>query len=118
MSDLAADAGRNPGRRSGTLPGRRAGGCPSRALDRASRRWERERRALVSSAATALIVALVGLGAITAVQTKARNDLSKKNTALNEADAQVTKANAARSLRHCNIGRRTPISPAFATTLS
>lgn len=66
-----------------------------------ARRWARKRRTLVSSAATALIVALVGLGVITAVQTKARNDLSKKNTALNQANAQVTKAN--RELTASNV---------------
>ena len=45
-----------------------------------ARRWARKHRTLVSTAtAAALVVALFGLGAISAVQTRARNDLAAKN---------------------------------------
>ena len=57
------------------------------------RRWTRRHRTLVSTAAASLVMALVGLGGMAVIQTKARNDLAVKNTALNRANSEVTKAN-------------------------
>jgi serine/threonine-protein kinase len=47
-----------------------------------ARRWARKHRTLVTSAAAGVVIAALGLGAISAVQTKARNDLAAKNQAL------------------------------------
>ena len=47
-----------------------------------ARRWTRKHRTAVTAAAAALLMALIGLGAVAVVQTKARNDLAAKNKAL------------------------------------
>jgi serine/threonine-protein kinase len=49
---------------------------------RRARRWARRRRSLVTTTSVAVIVAAVGLGAVSAVQTKARLDLASKNSEL------------------------------------
>ncbi len=51
-------------------------------LVRRARRWAKRNRTLVASAAATLVMAAVGLGVVSAVQTKARNDLAAKNIAL------------------------------------
>ncbi len=53
------------------------------------RRWTKKHRTAVSTAAAALVVAAVGLGAIGAVQTRARNDLAVKNGELRDANASL-----------------------------
>ena len=56
------------------------------------RRWTRRNRTVVSTAAAAAIVALVGLGTVAAVQTRANGQLSAKNlelTAANQARARA-----------------------------
>ena len=56
------------------------------------RRWTRRNRTVVSTAAAAAIVALVGLGTVAAVQTRANGQLSVKNlelTAANQARARA-----------------------------
>jgi serine/threonine protein kinase/tetratricopeptide (TPR) repeat protein len=54
-----------------------------------ARRWAKRHRTLVTSSAAALLVALVGLAGITAVQTKARNDLAVKNGELERANTSL-----------------------------
>jgi serine/threonine-protein kinase len=56
-------------------------------------RWLTRHRTSVTGAAVAGIVALLGLGVVSAVQTKARNDLGRKNVELAQANRRVTKAN-------------------------
>jgi serine/threonine protein kinase len=57
-------------------------------------RWLTRHRTGVTAAAAALLVGLVGLASVAAVQTRARNDLDRKNGQLTAANAKVTKANA------------------------
>jgi serine/threonine protein kinase len=63
---------------------------------RRARRWAKRNRTLVASGAATLVMAAVGLGVVSAVQTKARNDLAVKNTALDlqrrRAEANETQA--------------------------
>ena len=54
-----------------------------------TRRWAKRHRTAVTATAAALVVASVGLGAITAVQTKARNDLAAKNGELEGANRSL-----------------------------
>lgn len=62
------------------------------------RRWAKMHRTAMTAAAVGLVVSVVGLGAITAVQSKARNDLAAKNgelkTANNALDQQRKRAEA------------------------
>jgi tetratricopeptide (TPR) repeat protein len=53
------------------------------------RRWARKHRTLVSTVAASLVVALIGFGAVAAIQTKARNDLDAKNSELRDANAAL-----------------------------
>ena len=53
------------------------------------RRWAKRHRTGVTAAAVALVVSSVGLGAITAIQTKARNELAIKNTELVDANRSL-----------------------------
>jgi tetratricopeptide (TPR) repeat protein/tRNA A-37 threonylcarbamoyl transferase component Bud32 len=52
-------------------------------------RWASRHRTAVATATAALVMAAVGLAAVTAVQTKARHDLAVKNTALGLANAEL-----------------------------
>ena len=54
-----------------------------------ARRWTRRHRTAVTATVAALAVATVGLGAVSAVQTKARNDLAGKNGDLRNANASL-----------------------------
>ncbi len=57
-----------------------------------ARRWAKRNRTAVIAAAASLLVGLVGLGAVAAVQTKARSDLARKNGELTESEAQAIAA--------------------------
>jgi eukaryotic-like serine/threonine-protein kinase len=59
-----------------------------------ARRWAKRHRTAVTAAGAALLVGLIGLGAVAAVQTKARHDLDRKNAELFDSNVQVAKANA------------------------
>jgi serine/threonine-protein kinase len=52
-------------------------------------RWARRHRTAVATATATLVMAAVGLAAVTAVQTKARNDLAVKNAALSLMNAEL-----------------------------
>jgi serine/threonine-protein kinase len=56
-------------------------------------RWLTRHRTSVTGAAAAGLVALVGLGIISAVQTKARNDLDRKNGELTQARNDLDRKN-------------------------
>ncbi len=56
------------------------------------RRWMRRNRTVVSTAAAAAIVALVGLGTVAAVQTRANGQLSAKNLELTTANQARARA--------------------------
>jgi serine/threonine protein kinase/tetratricopeptide (TPR) repeat protein len=56
-------------------------------------RWLTRHRVGVTGAAAAGLAALVGLGAVAAVQTQAKAALAVKNTALEQANARVSAAN-------------------------
>ncbi len=63
-------------------------------LARRARRWARQHRTGVTAAAIALLVALLGTGAVLAVQTQANRELKHANTDLAIAHDRVTRANA------------------------
>ena len=71
-------------------------------LSRRARRWARRNRTVVAAVAVALCMGLVGLGAVAAVQTQARNDLDTKNQELakanNDMEAQRKRAEAREKL--------------------
>ena len=69
-------------------------------LARRARRWGRRNRTLVTAASAAVLVAMVGLSAILAVQSRANAALDAKNRALTAANERETKANA--DLRESN----------------
>jgi len=52
-------------------------------------RWLKRHRTSVATAAAAVLVGVVGLGAVTVVQTRARNELDRKNTELAKANAAL-----------------------------
>jgi serine/threonine-protein kinase len=54
-----------------------------------ARRWARKHRTLVSTAAASLVVALIGVGVIAAIQTRARHDLDAKNSELRDANVAL-----------------------------
>jgi tetratricopeptide (TPR) repeat protein/tRNA A-37 threonylcarbamoyl transferase component Bud32 len=59
-----------------------------------ARRWARRNRSLVTAAAAAVLVALMGLAAVLAVQTQANTRLQQANLNLEIANAKATRANA------------------------
>ncbi len=61
-------------------------------IGRRARRWARRHRTPLAVAAAALLVAAVGLGAVAAVQTDARNRLSRFNLALRTANTDAARA--------------------------
>ncbi len=60
---------------------------------RRARRWARRNRTVVTAAAAAVLVALVGTAAVLAVQTRANANLHAANTELAVANEKVTRAN-------------------------
>ncbi len=60
---------------------------------RRARRWARRNRTAVSTAAAAVLVALLGTTVVLAVQAKANSDLRAANRELGIANAKVTRAN-------------------------
>ena len=54
-----------------------------------ARRWAKRHRTAVTATVAALAMAAVGLGAVTAVQTKAKNDLAIKNDQLKDANRSL-----------------------------
>jgi serine/threonine-protein kinase len=66
-------------------------------FSRRARRWMKRNRLLVASASAALVMAAIGLGVISAVQTRARNDLAAKNVAL-VAQRRRAEANEAQAI--------------------
>jgi serine/threonine-protein kinase len=66
---------------------------------RALSRWVARRRTAVVGSAAALLVGLIGLGAVAAVQTGARADLDRKNGELTRVNARLADSNAALDLQ-------------------
>jgi eukaryotic-like serine/threonine-protein kinase len=62
---------------------------------RRARRWMRRNRTAVTTAAAAVLVALVGTAAVAAVQTRANGALTRLNHQLFVANDRVTRSNAA-----------------------
>jgi serine/threonine protein kinase/tetratricopeptide (TPR) repeat protein len=62
-------------------------------------RWVKRHRTGVTSAAAAGIVALVGMAIVSAVQTKARNDLDRKKDELTLANIHLTSTNEALNIQ-------------------
>jgi serine/threonine-protein kinase len=63
-------------------------------LARRAGRWARRNRSLMMAGAAAVLVALAGLAAVLAVQTRANGQLRQANVNLGIANAKVTRANA------------------------
>jgi serine/threonine-protein kinase len=63
-------------------------------LARRAGRWARRNRSLMTAGAAAVLVALAGLVAVLAVQTRANGRLREANVELGMANARVTRANA------------------------
>ena len=63
-------------------------------------RWLSRHRTGVTAAGAAMLMALAGLGAVSAVQARANGELKRANDALSAANAQVVRANA--ELREAN----------------
>jgi serine/threonine protein kinase len=63
-------------------------------LGRRSRRWMRRNRTAVTGAAVALMMAVVGLTAVLAVQSRANADLTTANMRLESSNRREVKANA------------------------
>jgi serine/threonine-protein kinase len=66
---------------------------------RSLNRWLTRHRTSVTGAAAAGIVALMGLGIVSAVQTRARADLDRKNGELTQANARLNEANIALNIQ-------------------
>jgi serine/threonine-protein kinase len=82
-------------------------------LLRRLRRWTRNNRVAVTAAAATLLVATVGLGVVSAVQSKANADLRQlnrekddANTALRESNRQKEEANASLQLANKRVEER------------
>ena len=56
-----------------------------------ARRWAKRHRTSVTAAAVALVATAIGLGVVSTVQTKARNDLTAKNDELRDANLSLDK---------------------------
>jgi serine/threonine-protein kinase len=63
-------------------------------LARRAGRWARQNRSLVTAGAAAVLVALAGLAAVLAVQTRANGQLRQANVELGIANGKVTRANS------------------------
>jgi serine/threonine protein kinase len=63
-------------------------------LSRRARRWARRNRSLMMAAPAVILVALVGLGAVLAVQARATVRLRQANADLATANAEVSKVNS------------------------
>ena len=61
---------------------------------RRARRWARRNRTVVAALAASVLVALLGTGAVLAVETRANGRLQQANSALEIANRRVTEANA------------------------
>ena len=59
-----------------------------------ARRWAKRNKTAVTGLAAALLVGLIGFGAVAAVQTRARNTLDAKNQELDGKNTELVKANA------------------------
>ncbi len=57
-------------------------------------RWLTRNRTIVTAAGAAMVVALVGLGAVSGVQARANGELRRTNVALSVANTRVVQANA------------------------
>ena len=69
----------------------------SEPFTRRARRWGKRNRTLVAAGAATMAMAAVGLGVVSAVQTKARNDLTAKNAAL-DLQRQRAEANESQAI--------------------
>ena len=58
-----------------------------------ARRWAKRNKTAVTGLAAALLVGLIGFGAVAAVQTRARNTLDAKNRELDGKNTELVKAN-------------------------
>ena len=54
-----------------------------------ARRWAKRNKTAVSGLAGAVLVGLIGFGAVAAVQTRARNDLNAKNRELDSKNSEL-----------------------------
>ncbi len=86
-------------------------------LARRARRWAKRNRTLVASAAATLVMAAAGLGVVSAVQTKARNDLAVKNIALvRRAPSAPRRTSRRRLMRSRSSATPWPTSRSSRTT--
>jgi serine/threonine-protein kinase len=72
-------------------------------LARRARRWARRNRTLVTAAATMVLVALAGLGAVLDVQRQANVALAAKNADLDRSNGELREANAAKDAAYAAL---------------
>ena len=70
-----------------------------------ARRWMRRHRSAVTAASAAVLVALVGLAAVLAVQTRATNDLAMANGQLRDSLAREANANTSLAAANAELTR-------------